>query len=49
MIINETGWEEGMVGMCPGEKRKLLIPSDMGYGARGAGRNIPRLKRFLLL
>lgn len=35
------GWDEGIVGMCVGEKRKLIIPSEMGYGSRGAGADIP--------
>ena len=35
------GWDEGILGMCIGEKRKLRIPSDMGYGSRGAGQVIP--------
>jgi FK506-binding protein 2 len=26
------GWDQGLVGMCVGEKRKLKIPSHMGYG-----------------
>jgi len=35
------GWDQGLVGMCEGEKRKLIIPSDMGYGASGSPPKIP--------
>ncbi len=35
------GWDEGVVGMTIGTKRKLTIPSHLGYGSRGAGRVIP--------
>ncbi|EPQ56911.1 hypothetical protein GLOTRDRAFT_38098 [Gloeophyllum trabeum ATCC 11539] len=35
------GWDEGLVGMCEGEKRTLTIPSDMAYGSRGFGSVIP--------
>ena len=35
------GWERGLVGMCIGEKRRLKIPSELGYGSRGAGAAIP--------
>ncbi|KAL5008900.1 hypothetical protein ScPMuIL_014481 [Solemya velum] len=35
------GWDQGLLGMCEGEKRKLVIPSDMGYGSRGAPPKIP--------
>lgn len=35
------GWDEGVAGMMVGEKRKLTIPSDLGYGSAGAGGAIP--------
>ncbi len=36
-----SGWDMGVAGMKVGGRRTLIIPSDLGYGSRGAGGVIP--------
>ncbi|KNA19432.1 hypothetical protein SOVF_061700 [Spinacia oleracea] len=35
------GWDQGLLGMCVGEKRKLKIPAKLGYGEQGSPPTIP--------
>ena len=35
------GWDQGLIGLCKGAKATLVIPPDLGYGEKGAGRDIP--------
>lgn len=36
-----AGWDQGIVGLCKGAQANLIIPPDLGYGASGAGGDIP--------
>ena len=35
------GWDQSLIGMCIGELRKIVVPSDLGYGDAGALPKIP--------
>lgn len=35
------GWDQGLLGVCPGEERHLVVPAPLAYGDRGAGDVIP--------
>jgi FKBP-type peptidyl-prolyl cis-trans isomerase len=45
MVLNETalidGWTEGVTGMRLGEKRRLVVPYDLAYGAAGRPPQVP--------
>merc|ERR1711997_1285992 len=35
------GWDQGLLGVCAGEERHLVVPAPLAYGDRGAGDVIP--------
>jgi peptidylprolyl isomerase len=35
------GWDQGIIGMKVGGKRKLIVPAHLGYGSRAMGKVIP--------
>lgn len=35
------GWDQGLIGVCTGEERHLVVPASLAYGERGAGDVIP--------
>jgi FKBP-type peptidyl-prolyl cis-trans isomerase len=35
------GWDQGLIGMCQGEKRTLTIPADLAYGPSATGSRAP--------
>ena len=41
LIYIVLGWDQGIVGLCKGAKATIIVPPDMGYGAGGAGPDIP--------
>lgn len=43
------GWDQGLLDMCVGEKRKLIVPPHLGYGEQGAGEVIPPGKQGFML
>ena len=36
-----AGWDQGLLNMCPGARRQLIIPPRLAYGDRGVGDVIP--------
>ncbi|MFA4936919.1 MAG: FKBP-type peptidyl-prolyl cis-trans isomerase [Patescibacteria group bacterium] len=42
------GWDQGLVGMKPGEQRKLIIPSNLAYGDQGVGNGAIPAKATLI-
>ncbi len=41
------GWEKGVAGMCPGEKRRLIVPYQMAYGEQGRPPVIPAMSDLI--
>jgi len=43
-----AGWDQGLLGACVGEKRKLKIPAKLGYGEQGSPPTIPGINMLHL-
>ena len=41
LVVLVAGWDQGLLGACVGEKRKLKIPAKLGYGEQGSPPTIP--------
>lgn len=48
-LFTYPGWDQGLLDMCVGEKRKLIVPPHLGYGEQGAGEVIPAGQKKSLL
>lgn len=42
------GWERGVMGACQGERRQVLVSTELAYGSKGLYRRIPPLASLFL-